>query len=235
MSLLGPFSAQLHGKIIQQRTAQSTHAGDTSAHGATSAATASRIILRDASGRAQVATPTAAGEIANKSYVDNAISASPSGTVTQILTGTGLTGGPITAAGTISLAASGVNPGSYAFATVVVDAQGRVTSASAGAPVIQVTANSAAGLYAQGTQQNPFINMQAATSGQNGFMSAAYAAKLDGIQAGAQVNVVASVFGRGGNVGAQFGDYSTTHINGLTVSNAGPSGGFDGALWFQVP
>ncbi|MBL7827895.1 MAG: tail fiber domain-containing protein [Saprospiraceae bacterium] len=54
------------------------------------------------------------------------------GTVTQINTGTGLTGGPITNAGTISLSNSGVTAGTYGSATeipvVTVDAQGRVTN-----------------------------------------------------------------------------------------------------------
>jgi hypothetical protein len=55
-----------------------------------------------------------------------------SGTVTSVATGTGLTGGPITATGTISLATSGVTAATYAYATVTVDTYGRVTSASNG-------------------------------------------------------------------------------------------------------
>lgn len=39
-------------------------------HGATSAATAGKIMIRDSAGRAQVASPSAANDIANKSYVD---------------------------------------------------------------------------------------------------------------------------------------------------------------------
>jgi len=41
----------------------------TGIHGAVSAATASKLIIRDASGRAQVAAPSAAGDIAIKSTV----------------------------------------------------------------------------------------------------------------------------------------------------------------------
>jgi len=57
-----------------------------------------------------------------------------SGTVTTVNTGTGLTGGPITGTGTISIANTGVTAATYGTASAVsqvaVNAQGQVTSAS---------------------------------------------------------------------------------------------------------
>ena len=56
------------------------------------------------------------------------------GTVTNVATGTGLTGGPITTTGTIALANTTVTAGTYgngsAVSQVVINAQGQVTSAS---------------------------------------------------------------------------------------------------------
>ena len=78
----------------------------------------------------------------------------PQGTVTNVATGTGLTGGPITSTGTISLANTAVSAGSYGNATSVasftVDAQGRLTAASNA--TIAITNSQVSGLGTMSTQ-----------------------------------------------------------------------------------
>ena len=83
-----------------------------------------------------------------------------SGTVTNVATGAGLTGGPITTTGTIALAATAVTPGVYGDVDkavgLIVDAYGRLTYAQnlvIEIPLTQVTAFSSATLLGRLTDE----------------------------------------------------------------------------------
>ena len=82
-----------------------------------------------------------------------AISSTTPGTITQIIAGTGLTGGTITSSGTIGLATSGVTSGTYFYPTLTVDNTGRVTSISSntGGTVSSITVVGSNGLTATGS------------------------------------------------------------------------------------
>lgn len=231
--LLGAFPIGLLGRVGSLQTQVSNHLVDTStAHGAASTNDYGKIIKRDAFGRAQVSDPVASADIATRGWVLAQGFTGGSGTVYSVATGTGLSGGPITGAGTISLANTGVTPGTYSYPSITVNAQGQITAAANG-PGLLTNITVTAPLVTSGGL-TPNLSINPATSLVAGSMSASDKAKLDGIAAGAQVNTVASVFGRTGAIVAQTGDYNIQKIAGFTISTSPPSGGSDGDVWIQV-
>ena len=116
------------------------------------------------------------------------VTAAGTGTVTSVNTGSGISGGPITTSGTISLSDTTVVPGVYAVATITVDQKGRITAASSGSAAgTDIGYVAATRLITSSTGSG--VALPVSTVSSDGLQSAADKSKLDGIEAGAQVNV----------------------------------------------
>jgi hypothetical protein len=106
--------------------------------------------------------------------------ASTAGGVSNVATGTGLTGGPITSTGTIALANTAVTAGSYGTSIgipqITIDAQGRITAAS----TIATTSNSYQGTWNASTN-SPTLTSSVGTLGYYYVVSTAGSTTLNGI------------------------------------------------------
>jgi hypothetical protein len=79
------------------------------------------------------------GSLGNFTITNTMPAFSLGGTVTQINTGDGLTGGPITTSGTIALSNTGVGAATYTNPTITVDEKGRITAASPGTSLTSIS------------------------------------------------------------------------------------------------
>jgi len=106
--------------------------------------------------------------------------ASTAGGVSNVATGTGLTGGPITSTGTIALANTAVTAGSYGTSIgipqITIDAQGRITAAS----TVATTSNSYQGTWNASTN-SPTLTSSVGTLGFYYVVSTAGSTNLNGI------------------------------------------------------
>jgi hypothetical protein len=106
--------------------------------------------------------------------------ASTAGGVSNVATGTGLTGGPITSTGTIALANTAVTAGTYgtsiSIPQITVDAQGRITAATG----VATTSNSYQGTWNASTN-TPTLTSSVGTLGYYYVVSTAGSTTLNGI------------------------------------------------------
>jgi hypothetical protein len=159
-----------------------------------------------------------------------------SGTVTQINTGAGLTGGPITGSGTISLDNTGVAPGNYGSATKIptlaVNSQGRITQVGE-ADIVppSVTLNEGNGIDVAVNGANNFTIINSGDTDAND--DVLKTTQHDGDVVGVYNNLQL----KAGSVGAA--EIASDAVNGTHIAPMGAGVGqvlkYDGANWAPAP
>ena len=188
-----------------------------------------------------VAGPLIVGSGISIDYTTSTISASGgsgAGTVTSVATGAGLTGGPITSSGTISLTTTTVTPGTYNYSTITVDAQGRLTAASSGAaPLTNVIGTPPISVTGTTVKTISIASASTTTPGAvqlfNGTNSTSTALALTAAQGKSLQDQISALLFASNLVLA--GTFDATAGVMLTVTNDGTTAGFTVGLNLPAP